>query len=635
MQLPMSEGHCCRQITRDDIWMSKLRRSTDYGTVVLHMGLVIAFAIAAATGLRIAADDPDTEWLRRFDPLLPVDHLWFRHLIAGLFMTALLAGYFAYVRGARLQARVRLDKARVLVMTRPGRQRWAAVNVVVFWVLMCALVVAILSGFMMVAGAGHAVIAVHRLTTYVCLGSIAAHVALHAAFGGLSQIARIVRPSRLVVAEPPPDLADLLAEQLAKQHETANAVSLAEPDPVMPRSRPPQEPTPSRQPPVVPGNVKTERIRATTLHANPFVTGITVAFAIGGVTLGAEQATRETLQVPRIGRGEAPKLDGDLSDPAWTLAKPVKVLTTQGGDFGGTHQSMVEIRAVHDGEFAYLAFVWEDPTRSLKHLPLVKRDGHWRVAAGREDLGDEQRFHEDKFAVLLAQPGLPLLGAAIHLARRPLADKPASGTGRGLHYTTGGIADVWQWRASHGGANGHIDNCHFGPPADAPAGTSRYSGGFQLDPGQLPYRSNIADTSPLAGATWVVPDRLPRDIEAMRKVLGPINDAPAASEGEAARWWMTLSESVAFSSKLDAAIPDGSVIPGVVVNERAEPSRDSIRGVARWAAGRWTLELARRLYTDSPYDVPIKTGNLMWVAAFDHAEKRHTRHLRPFKLEVD
>ena len=615
--------------------MSKIRRSTDYGTVILHMGLVVAFVVAAVTGLRIAADDPEADWLRVLDNVLPVEHLWFRHLVAGMFITAILGGYCAYVRGARLQARVRFDKARIVVMTRPGRQRWAAVNVVVFWVLMCALVVEIISGFMMFAGAGHATITVHRVATYVCIGAIAAHVGLHAAFGGLSQIARIVRPSRLVVAEPPPDLADLLAEHLAKQHEKSTAAPIATPDPAVPQQRSVEEPAPLHQPSAVPANVKTERIRAATLHANPFVTGIVVAVAIGGAPLGAEQATRETLQVTRIARVEAPKLDGDLSDPAWTRATPVKVLTTQGGDFGGTHQSMVEIRAVHDGEFAYFAFVWEDPTRSLKHLPLVKRDGHWRVAAGREDLGDEQRFHEDKFAVLLAQPGMPLLGAAIHLARRPLPDKPASGTGRGLHYTAGGIADVWQWRASHGGATGHIDNCHFGPPADAPAGTSRYSGGFQLDPGTQPYRSNIAENSPLAAATWVVPDRLPRDVEAMRRAMGLINDDPAASEGEAARWWMSQSESVAFTTKLDAAIANGTVIPGVVVNEMAEPSRDSIRGVARWAAGRWTLELARRLYTDSRFDVPIKTGNLMWVAAFDHAEKRHTRHLRPFKLEVD
>ena len=84
------------------------------------------------------------------------------------------------------------------------------------------------------------------------------------------------------------------------------------------------------------------------------------------------------LQVAEIDSRGRPTLDGDLSDPAWTKAKPVFVLTTQGGDFGGTRQSQVEIRALHDGEHAYFAFVWEDPTRSLKHLPLVKRGGRWR-----------------------------------------------------------------------------------------------------------------------------------------------------------------------------------------------------------------------------------------------------------------
>jgi hypothetical protein len=43
----------------------------------------------------------------------------------------------------------------------------------------------------------------------------------------------------------------------------------------------------------------------------------------------------------------------------------------------------------------------------------------------------------------------------------------------------------------------------------------------------------------------------------------------------------------------------------------------------------------RRLKTDSVYDVEIKSGSLMWVAAFDHSEKRHTRHLRPFRLELE
>ena len=44
--------------------------------------------------------------------------------------------------------------------------------------------------------------------------------------------------------------------------------------------------------------------------------------------------------------------------------------------------------------------------------------------------------------------------------------------------------------------------------------------------------------------------------------------------------------------------------------------------------------LARRLKTGSAYDVVIEDGVLLWVAAFDHTEKRHTRHLRPFELKL-
>jgi hypothetical protein len=45
--------------------------------------------------------------------------------------------------------------------------------------------------------------------------------------------------------------------------------------------------------------------------------------------------------------------------------------------------------------------------------------------------------------------------------------------------------------------------------------------------------------------------------------------------------------------------------------------------------------VARRLDTGSDYDVPIKTGVFMRVAAFDHSQIRHTRHVRPIRIEVE
>ena len=80
-----------------------LRRSTDFGTVVLHAALIGAFAVLVLTGLRIAGDDPDSEWLRVLDPVLPVENLWYRHMVAGAVLIAVLTAYVAYVRRARLR----------------------------------------------------------------------------------------------------------------------------------------------------------------------------------------------------------------------------------------------------------------------------------------------------------------------------------------------------------------------------------------------------------------------------------------------------------------------------------------------------------------------------------------------------
>jgi hypothetical protein len=610
--------------------MSTPRRSTDYGTVFFHTLLVGAFCVLTATGLRIGADDPHAAWLSIFDRVLPTGHLWFNHLVAGVALTALLAGYACYIWRARLSSRVQLDKARVLSMLRPGRTRWAAINVGIYWILIGGLATEIITGCLLFLGAGRATLTLHLYATFVCLAAVIAHVGLHAAYGGLGQVLRIVRPSRLHVAAAAPDLAELLATHLAENPPGRMPGGGMQGGGVRdPASAPIRADPPAR------GSEK-----SATLNAHPIASALALAGAVFGLAAGTEHATRPVLIVSEIESSQVPTLDGDLSDPIWTKAKPAYVLTTQGGDFGGTHQSLVEVRALHDGQYAYFAFVWEDPTRSLKHMPLVKRDGQWFIGASRKDLGDEAKYHEDKFAVLLARPGLPLIGAAIHLARQPLADMPSGSTGRGLHYTVdGSIADVWQWRASHGGPTGHIDNCHIGGPVQQnqqdPNGTSHYSGGFALDPGVVPYQANFVGVPGHAGRQVALPRRIPRDIAALVRAMGPISDRAGESESVGSRWWMTGAESVPFTPTLDAKIPNDTVIPGVLVADGAEETPGSIRGTARWAAGRWTLELARRLHTGSRHDIPIKTGVLMWVAAFDHAEKRHTRHLRPFRLEVE
>jgi hypothetical protein len=98
---------------------------------------------------------------------------------------------------------------------------------------------------------------------------------------------------------------------------------------------------------------------------------------------------------------------------------------------------------------------------------------------------------------------------------------------------------------------------------------------------------------------------------------------------------MTEAESVPYTVELDQQIPVGTVLPGVVVTGEYSGDRADVRCAARWASGHWALEVARRLDTKSQYDVPIKSGVYMRVAAFDHSQIRHTRRVRPIRLEVE
>src|SRR5438034_337255 len=78
-------------------------------------------------------------------------------------------------------------------------------------------------------------------------------------------------------------------------------------------------------------------------------------------------------------RSDAPLLDGDTSDRVWRNIRPFTVMSHHGGNFDGKGETRIDIRAVHDGAWAYFLFTWDDPTRSLKHLPLIKEADGWHL----------------------------------------------------------------------------------------------------------------------------------------------------------------------------------------------------------------------------------------------------------------
>jgi hypothetical protein len=118
--------------------------------------------------------------------------------------------------------------------------------------------------------------------------------------------------------------------------------------------------------------------------------------------------------------------------------------------------------------------------------------------------------------------------------------------------------------------------------------------------------------------------------------MGRIDLSAEAVNDDGSRWWMLEADTVPYAKELDAAIPVGAVMPGVLIMGEYKGDRADVRGAAAWRDGYWTLETAREMKTGSKYDVDFTSDEPLyaWLSVFDHNQTRHTRHMRPIKIEI-
>jgi Ethylbenzene dehydrogenase/Prokaryotic cytochrome b561 len=619
------------------------QRKTDYGTIILHWLLVAAIGVAFVTGLRIATEAPDHGWINMFDALLPRASVWTLHIQAAMVLVAVAIAYAIYLTLSGLDRRVQLDKVRLRGLLGSRQTRWGAISVMLTWIFFTTMVTLIVSGGLIYFGirAGYDVVMLHWYAAWVVPAFALLHILIHLRIGGVAQLLRIFRPEG--VPPPPPrldpiELLALLAEKTAQVEAQELPRATLQP---LHEERPGRDdarkglPRPSRPAP--------PKRRNATLQANPLLVAAAVAITGASAFVAADYLAVDSLKIHRIDVADAPTLDGDTSDPVWRNVQPYSLVTNQGGNFDGRGESRVDIRAVHDGVWAYFLFTWEDPSRSLKQLPMIKQIDGWHLLHDGYERGDENAFNEDKFAVLLTTSDVDLAGdRTFHASPHPVAGAPSTMTGRGLHFTTdaGVFVDVWQWKATSGGMTGWMDDDHFGPPlAPTPMQVNSavpYRGGFAPDPGKANYAENFDRTEkPVNGDDIVTPRRLPKDLAAIVTAMGQVTLDPDVGESDGARWFMTAEETVPYTSEVDRLIPVGTVLPGVIISGEYAGDRADVRAAARWASGHWALEVARRLETKSEFDVPLRSGVFMRVAAFDHSQIRHTRHVRPIRIEVE
>lgn len=548
---------------------------SDYGTIVLHWALAIAIIVSLFTGLRLSADAEYSVFAKSLEPILPQGEIWTWHFVSALVVVAGIFAYSLYLSMGRLKRRVSVKKTVVLTLPASQRLRWAAVNVIFYWVLFAAVAALTVTGVLLYIGHGGLVVDIHYISALFVGGYIVAHVFSHYMYGGLSQLLRLFRPQPLRMYRG--------------------------------------------------------------MSAKPFAKAMTVGIVVAGLVAMTDFGTRDALVVPTV--DALPKLDGRMDDAVWKEAEPVFVRTQQGVALGGSGESTVELRAVKTADSITFGFRWEDPSRSLKRLPLIKRKDGWHLLNNKADIADESAYYEDKFSVLFSKSNAFGSGDSTHMGRKPLADRPGSLHGRGLHYTTdGSLIDVWQWKAARGGLLGKVDDMWFGTPSPAnakhKAGLKRYSGGYGADKGKSFYVYNYKGQPPGGYRETVEVKRLPIDYASTVSKLGPIDLDVEATDAEGSQWWMFENETAPYSAELDAKIPVGTVIPGVLIQGKYEGSRADLNSGAKWQDGYWTLEVTRKLKTGNAQDLDMVSGLYIWVAVFDHNQTRHTRHVRPVRLDL-
>jgi Ethylbenzene dehydrogenase/Prokaryotic cytochrome b561 len=354
-------------------------------------------------------------------------------------------------------------------------------------------------------------------------------------------------------------------------------------------------------------------------------TALAAGMAGAAVTYFADTNSLARLVIART--TAAPVLDGDPSDALWQDAPEAVVHTIRGFGLDGGEVD-VHVRALHDDKRAWFLFRWPDATRSQKHVPVIKTATGWKLVHSNYFNNDENEFYEDKFAVMLAQS--PIAGGnAVRLGPKPLADKPGPSNGLGLHVTTdGSLADVWHWKSVRSGALNQFDDNYFGAAQEPKPG--RYMGGYAQDPKT---GGGFDQNFERIGKTSDVKVKfLPRNLAAQQARMGHFD--PSLAVSDLGSYAMARADVVAWTPELDARIPVGTVLPSVVYDKPFEGDRGDIEVHAQWKDGWWTLEATRVLDTGSKFDQPIADGMFMWFGVFDHNQVRHTRHVRPLRLQL-
>jgi len=329
---------------------------------------------------------------------------------------------------------------------------------------------------------------------------------------------------------------------------------------------------------------------------------------LGSISFASLAFAADTVTAVRIDK--PPSLAAGATDPAWAKAKPLTVALSGGANFKGGNTTLI-LKAVYSGDMLYLLAQYTDPTQSVRRFPYQKQaDGSWKKLSDPNDKGgDDNLYYEDKFAIIWNIAGSIKNFSQLGCAAMCHAGEPGKPFGNKYTASEGELGDIWHMKSIRTGYIGQVDD--------------QYVDHTRFDPQKAPEAGRKSDPKTAGGYTDI--KLVNGKPEFMNK-----NALPANKPG--GTYYLREEDKVAFD---DAKFKPGDEVASILVAPFTG-DRGDIAVAIKWAGGKWTSVLSRKLTTGSKYDVQF--DNLDWTyefgfAAFDNAQVRHAVHFGALKLK--
>ena len=554
---------------------SRLRR-TPWPVVLVHWLLVVSVLVSLLSGLRIAADAPDSGVTATIAPWMPQGAVLVWHVVASMVFTGLTIGYLTFLIASGRGARILPSRRWLSLIANGGLSRWTVINWGLYWVVFGLFAVAFATGAMQYLrfhGLPLGLLEdIHRAAAWGFILFTIAHVLAQFVFGW-RRIVGIFIPSRYRVGAA---ISAFAAAAVASAGLWTIDQSALQTLQVVRISEPPRL-----------DGVGDDPAWALAPATRVLTTG--GANLPGGESTVVIRAVRDDEYVWMLFEWD----DSTRSQKHLPLVK-----TTDGWQILQQGYLDGDESTYYEDKFAVL-LAESDPKAALQSIHLGSRP----IADARGPLGGRGLHYMDDDRILDLWHWWSVRGNALGQAEDGFFGPPRPmPSAAGLDYTATGSGDE--------------------------PGRDRYKGGYYKDPPMTWSSWEMNWQAP--GRTQVTPRRLPEELEDVAS-LANADLRPGISDPD--QWWIDHADTIPYTAAADT-LPVGAVLPGVLLHEPAVGDRGDVKARGRWHQGSWHLEIRRQLDTGSDYDVPLTDGTLMWVAVFDQTQTRHSMHLRPIRIAL-